>query len=1145
MADISVRKRIEAELRRRAASVRTEHPLSYGQRSMWLLNRMDPDSAAYNIAFAARAHGPVDPAALRDALRSLTGRHEALRTTFAERDGDTRQIVHGWLEPGWSETDASGWSPQRLREDVRAAYRQPFDVEHGPLIRATLWRTAPDRAVLLLAIHHLVADFRTLELLLDELGTLYLAERGRGDGRLPSGHAPYHEYVTWQRDYLAGERGSEAAAYWRERLSGELETTRWPAFHTDPEAAREPGASEYFQLDGELTKRVLAYARQENTTPYIVQLTAFQALIARYTGQDDVLVGAPVAGRTEPRFQRCAGYFTDPVVLRADLSGDPSFAELLRRTRSGVTEALEYQDYPFERLVQELSPRRTPGVNPVFQSMFVYQKPAVLPGLAALHWGDESPGGPAVAWADLELRPWRLPQQEGQLDLQLEVVEDGERLLGTLKYRPALFSPTAVRRLVENFSVLLSAALDDPARGVARLPLVAEPGAPRAAGAAPEPVVAADDSLLRRFEDSVAAHADRVAVRCGRRELTYRELDDLGTAWAAALHAHGVRSGDRVALLLEPSVETLVALIGTLKAGAAYVPLDPHHPPARLAFLFADCGASVVLTTRSLTGLLTEAPAGLRALCVDGEPPAGTGPFTRARPTAGDLLYTVYTSGSTGLPKGIDVEHRNVLSLVEAMREHVTPDPEAVWTLFHSTAFDVSVWELWGCLLTGARLVVVPADVARAPDAFRRLLVDEAVTHLNQTPSALHGLASEVAAAGSAGLVLRHTFACGELLSADLSRSALPWCGTLWNLYGPAETTVCVTAHAVRPEHCTGTSVPVGTPLANASVYILDARRQPVPGEVPGELYIGGQAVARGYLDRPELLAERYLPDPFADSGGRMYRTGDLARITADGLVEILGRVDNQVKISGYRIELEEIEAALDRQDGVDRSIVLVEGDGTTPGRRLTACVAPADPSAAPEEAHLRARLHDALPPYMVPTSFVFVDTMPLNPNQKVDRGELARRVGEIRAASAAARATAGPPAAGARRPGGRFEQEVAAVWRDVLRRDHVGPLDNFFDLGGTSLLLLQVHRRLRDIPDARPIGVSELFGHPTVASQAARLAPARQAPDDEPSGAATAHTGRDRTARRRAAHLGADRAALRRGHRARRTDTAGGEDDD
>ncbi|WP_405579621.1 non-ribosomal peptide synthetase [Streptomyces sp. NBC_01092] len=1145
MADISVRKRIEAELRRRAASVRTEHPLSYGQRSMWLLNRMDPDSAAYNIAFVARVTGPIDPAALRDALRSLAGRHEALRTTFAERDGDTRQIVHGWLEPSWAETEASNWSPQRLREEIRTAYRQPFDVVDGPPVRVTLLRTAPDRAVLLLVIHHLVADFRTLEFLLDELGTLYVAERGLGDGRLSSDNTPYHSFVAWQRDYLADGRGAGDAAHWRARLSGELETTRWPAFHTDPEAAREPGASEYFQLDGELTKRVLAFARQENTTPYIVQLTAFQALIARYTGQDDVLVGAPVAGRTDSRFRSCAGYFTDPVVLRADLSGDPSFAELVRRTRTSVTEALDHQDYPFERLVQELAPRRTPGVNPVFQTMFVYQKPVVFPGLAALHWGDESDGGPAVGWADLELRPWRLPQQEGQLDLQLEVVEDGERLLGTLKYRPALFSPTAVRCLIENFSVLLGAAMDDPSRGVATLPLVAEPGAPRAAGAAPAPVIGADDSLLRRFEESVAAHADRVAVRCGERELTYRALDDLGTAWAAVLRTHGVGQGDRVALLLEPSVETLVALIGTLKAGAAYVPLDPHHPPARLAFLFADCGASVVLTTRSLAGLLSEAPDGVRALYVDGEPPAGTLPFTPERPAAGDLLYTVYTSGSTGLPKGIDVEHRNVLSLVEAMREHVTPDPEAVWTLFHSTAFDVSVWELWGCLLSGARLVVVPADVARAPDAFRRLLVDEAVTHLNQTPSALHGLASEVAAAGSAGLVLQHTFACGELLSADLSRSALAWCGTLWNLYGPAETTVCVTAHDVRPEHCTGTSVPVGTPLANASVHILDARRQPVPAEVPGELYIGGQAVARGYLDRPDLLAERYLPDPFTGSGGgRMYRTGDLARITADGLVEILGRVDNQVKISGYRIELEEIEAVLDRQDGVDRSIVLVEGDSTPIGRRLTACVAPADPAAAPEEARLRARLHDALPAYMVPTSFVFVDAMPLNPNQKVDRGELARRVGEIRATSATARGTAGPPTV-TRPLGGRFEQAVVAVWRDVLRREGIGPLDNFFDIGGTSLLLLQVHRRLRELPGARPVGVSELFGHPTVASQAARLAPAGQPADDEPSAAGTEHTGRDRAARRRAAQLGTDRAALRRGHRAGRTDTAGGEDDD
>ncbi|MEV0256062.1 amino acid adenylation domain-containing protein [Streptomyces sp. NPDC050732] len=1129
---VTLRRRVEAELRRRAAPARAEHPLSYGQRSMWLLHRVDPAGASYHISFAARVRGAVDGGALHAALRSLAGRHEALRTTFAERDGDVRQVVHGWLEPGWQETDATAWDTDRLDAEVRAAYRQPFDGEHGPLFRAALFRTGADDAVLLLVVHHLVADFWSLELLIDELGTLYAGERDGTDTRLPEGNAPYRSFVAWQERFLAGEQGARAAAYWHDRLAGELDIVDWPRFRVEPDADPAAGASEFFRLDDELAKRVFAFARQENTTPYIVQLTAYQALVARYTGQDDVLVGMPVSGRTDPSFRGSVGYLADPVVLRGDLSDEPSFMELMRRTRTAVTEALEHH-YPFERLVEELAPRRMPGVNPVFQTLFVYQKPQRLPGLAALHWGAE-PGAdaPAVPWAGLRLLPHRLPQQEGQLDLMLEVAEDGERLLGTLKYRPAVFSAGAARGVIEHYTALLRAALDDPRTAVASLPPATGSGVPRAAGAAAEPVLDADDSLLRRFATVAGTHADRPAVRHEGTELTYRQLDGLGERWAGALRAVGTRHGDRVAHLLAPSPETVVALVGTVKAGAAAVCLDPHHPPTRLRAMLADCGATTVLTTRALAPLLDGADARVRFLYMDDSADDALDTRDVSEPpalTPDDLLYTVYTSGSTGTPKGIDVEHRNVLSLLDAMREHVEPDPEAVWCLFHSTAFDLSVWEHWGSLLSGACLVVVGAETARAPDALRRLLVAEGVTHLTQTPSALHGLAAEVAAHGAGGLRLRHTFSCGELLSAGTARSALDWCGTLWNCYGPAETTVWVTAQRVRAEDCRGASVPVGGPLANAALYVLDTHGRTVPAEVTGELYIGGQAVARGYVNRPRLLAERYLPDPFTGGAARMYRSGDLARVDADGLVEILGRADNQVKVSGYRIELEEIEAALDRVPGVDRSVVVVEGTG--PGTHsLTACVVPARPGAAPAEAELRAALQDALPPYMVPTSFVFPDRLPLNVNQKTDRSAVARLV-EAERARQLPRHSAAPAA------GSRMERAVAEVWRRVLRRDGIGRGDNFFEVGGTSMLLLQVHQQLREIPGAAPVAVSELFAYPTVAAQAGRLAPAAAARPAGPEG-----QGGRRAALRKAAARGGPQAALRRGHRARRDEAAGGD---
>ncbi|MFD6966949.1 amino acid adenylation domain-containing protein [Streptomyces sp. NPDC059949] len=1146
MNDRSTRAKVAALLRERAVAVRTPHALSYGQRSMWLLHRMAPDSAAYHIAFTARVEGGLDAGRFQEALLSLVARHPALRSTFGEVDGEDVQTVRGWLDPGFEETAAHGWPEERLRSAIEASYARPFTPQDGPLIRAALWHTASDETVLLLVVHHLVADFRSLELALGELSELYEALGEGRPARLSGTPAPYTDHVAHQRAFLAGEDGRRARQHWHRTLAGELPVTRWPAFRTDPGAEHSSGESIHFDLDDVLAKRLHAFARRENVTVYAVLASAFTVLVARTSGQEDVLIGTPVAGRTVPSAAGTFGYFTDPVVLRTDLGDRPSFTTLVRRTRRTVIEALEHQEYPFELLVEELAPRRAPGVNPVFQSMFIHQKPREFPGLAALHWG-ATPAGASmdpIPWGGVGLRPYRLAQQEGQLDLLLETIEDGDRLLATLKYRPTVFSARAAHDLVERFCMLLGAALEDPDRSVALLPFAEvrpQGGAARAARPAPT----AGDSLLRRFADSVARHADRPATRFRGRELTYRDLDESGAAWAERLRAEGVGPGDRVALLLEPSLHTVTAVVATLKRGAAYVPLDPHNPAARLRFLLADCGARVVLTTRNLAPLIEDADPDLRVLTMDEhEDPIGTGsvsgaPSDTPAPGAGDLLYTVYTSGSTGAPKGIDVEHGNVLALLDAMREHIEPDAGAVWTLFHSTAFDVSVWELWGSLLSGACLVVVPADVARAPDAVRALLVEERVTHLNQTPSALHGLAAEVGRRGSDGLVLRHTFSCGELLTAELARSSLGWCGTLWNLYGPAETTVCVTAHAVEAEDCGGVSVPVGVALSHAETYVLDAHRQPVPAEVTGELYVGGPAVARGYHNRAELNRERYLADPFTADGGRMYRTGDLARVNADGLVEILGRVDNQVKVSGYRIELEEIEAVLDRDPEVERSVVLVEG-AHDDGRRLTACVVPV-PGGRPEEAALRARLRGELPEYMLPASFVVLDALPLNPNQKVDRGELARRVAERRSAAPAAAAPAPVGAAG-------LERTVAGVWERVLRREGVGPTDNFFDLGGTSMLLLRVHSDLSELPGGSGLAVSELFAYTTVAAQARRLragerntagdpAPARAAgPDgDAPS------AGRRRAAMRR--NTGGNRAALRRDHRGQRDHTIGEND--
>ncbi|MFG6200627.1 amino acid adenylation domain-containing protein [Nonomuraea sp. JJY05] len=1048
-----------------------EGPLSPGQHALWITAQTHPDAAAYNIAFAARYTGALDPAALRRALALLVDRHPSLRTTFHDRDGEAFHRTHARLEPEVHEIEAAGWDEARLSSEADGCCARPFDLETGPLVRMMLLTTGPDTGVLLLVVHHLVADMWSLEVMIDELKALYLAGTGGPPARFGDRSCTYATYVRRQHAYLGSDEGRRARAYWHGKLAGAPMTTRWPVFGRQAGEAAGGASSIAFALGPELAARIRGLACDGHATPFTVCLTGFQELLRRYTGQDDVLVGVPVSGRTDPDLRDCVGYFADPVVLRADLRGRPSVRDVVARNQRAVAEALEHQDYPFEELVRELAPSREAGRNPIFQSMFVYHKARLAPELAAIHAGGDGAARRPVPWAGLELRPFRVAQQEDQHDLTLVLAEDGQDVLGTLRYRRSVLPDSAARRAAEDFLALLRATTAEP--DAALDDLVTEPVS---AGRENEAAgIADDDSIVTRFALAVTTHASRPAVRCDGVEIDYATLDELSSRWAAQLRSLGARPGRRVALLLPPSVDTVVAVLAVLKSGAAYVPLDPMNPPRRVRKMIADCGAVAVLTHRAAARGLDE--AGLNVVVMDGTVPPSPGD-TGPGPRAGDLAYTVYTSGSTGEPKGIDVEHRQVLGLLDAMRRHVTPDPEAVWTLFHSTAFDVSVWELWGALLSGARLVVIPGPIARDPERFLGLLVAERVTHLNQTPSALHGLDAAVERAGSAGLAIRHTFSCGELLPGPLALRSLAWCGTLWNLYGPAEATVCVTARRVSPSDCTGNGVPVGHALSNATLSVRDAQGHELPKGIVGELYIGGSAVARGYAGRPELTAARFVAAP-DDPGGRRYRTGDLAWVRADGQLEILGRVDNQVKVNGYRIELEEIEACLERDPAIAQAAVFVDGSGAD-DRRITACVVPAGGRSVDERA-LRSSLRTNLPEYMVPATIEFVPSLPLTINQKMDRRLLAEQVG--RACSAASRV-----ATVAGRGRDEMERLVAGVWAEVLRRDTVRDGDNFFDLGGNSLLLLQVHRRLVRAGAGRALTVADLFRHPTVSALAARL---------------------------------------------------------
>ncbi|MEQ0559638.1 condensation domain-containing protein [Amycolatopsis sp. NEAU-NG30] len=900
----------------RGVTPMTEHPLSYAQSSMLVLHRMDPDSAAYNVALTARFTGGFDPAAFHRALQSLAGRHAALRTTFSHAG---RQIVHDRLDPDFAELDASRWTGGELRDAVRAAYREPFALLTGSPLRVRAYRVAPGEAVVLLAAHHAVCDFWSLGTMLAELEQLYAAEVEQRPAELPENPKPYSDFVTYQRELIADERGARARAYWHSRLSGPLEPAEWPRFDLDP-ADTDGGDQFQFPLPPELAAEVFALAKAEAVTPYVVLLTAFQLLVGRYTGRRDVLVGSPFAGRTDPTLTDCVGNFVNSVVLRADLGDALSFREQLARTRRTVAEAFQHQDYPFELLVSELAPRRVDGRNPIFQAMFIYQKSGRHPAHAALHLADETV--PTAGWAGLSVTPFPLSKQDNQVELTLEVVHDGDRLAGVLKYRKSVFSPAAAGRAAEHYVTLLQAAVADPGRSVVNLPLLTE-----AAQHAPAPV-APDGSLAARFRQAAQQHAHRPAVRCDGDQLTYAELDELTGRWAARLRAEGAGPGSRVAVRLEPSLDAVVAIVAIQRAGAASVVLDPSSPAAP--------EACVVLTQPDLAGQ----PAGVPVLVM----------AETELPPSGDVACSGY--------EGFDVTHGDVLTRLESLREHV--DETAVVAFGHPA---VSELPLWSALLAGACVVVVPPGAT--PDFLHSLLVAERVTHLVLTPSALHGLSEVVQRTGTRGLALRHVFSTGEPLPAPLARTAREWCGTLWNTYAPAGTTVWVTAQPVGPEDCTGTTVPVGFPLADTGIHVLDEHGQPVPPEFTGELHLGG-------------------PPPLS-------RTGDLARVDSRGRLEILGH----------------------------------------PGADDANPVAVTGVAAAPSD----------------------------------------------------------------------HERRVAAVWQQVLNRRDIGREDNFFDIGGNSLLLLQVYELLSGDTADPPLKGSEMFRYPTVASLAARLGSADTGGRDRTSG--------------------------------------------
>ena len=1023
-------------------------PLSFAQQRLWFLAQLEPDSWFYNLSFGIRLTGPMDVAALQHSFLQVSRRHDMLRTTFSRLDGRPVQRIAGDVTVPFTMVDVSSPAGIGLEEEIRRLAteeaQRAFDIEQGLLWRVLVLRISEQDHVLLVTLHHVIADGWSLNLLLGDMVSAYGAMRAGRPSPFPPPRLQYVDYAAWQRGWLTGDVLDRELAYWKKTLHGAPAVLALQTDHPRPAVQTFRGARQILTLAPTLTTALHALSRRQGTTLFMTLLAAFQVLLHRYSGETDISIGSPIANRTTLEVEDLIGFFVNTIVLRTDLSGNPRFLDLLARVRETVLGAQDHQDVPFEHVVEALHPARDLSHAPLFQVMFALQ----------------TLGAQTLEVPDLNIDMLEIDPGSAKFDLSLELTLEPDGLTGFFEYNTDLFDPSTIQRMAAHLEQLLAAILAKPESRLAELSMMG--AAERATVVTQWNATARAYPMELTLPELIAAQAEAtpaaIAVQDDAGTLTYGELLARANQVAQALRAQGVGPETFVGIAMERSLDLVVGLLGILQTGAAYVPLDPSYPTDRLAFMLADSQVATLLTHEALVAQLGFSGP---TLCLDRDWPAIAQYPTTAPPvrfTAEHLAYVIYTSGSTGRPKGVMVRHGSVVNFLLSMQEELRLTADDVIAATTSVSFDIAVLELFLPLLVGAKTVVISREVVLDGQRLAQELVRVGATLMQATPSGWRILLS-------AATIPRVRVLCGgEAFPRDLAQEFLARRLDPWNLYGPTETTVwSMMARMTRVDE----AVPLGRPIANTQIYLLDSDFNLVPIGVPGELYIGGEGLARGYWQRPELTAERFIPDPFSvEPGSRLYRTGDQARYRADGTMEFLGRLDHQVKLRGYRIELGEIEHTLRQQPGIREAVVLArtEASGT---KRLVAYVTtegglPIDASS------LRQTLAQTLPEYMVPAILISLAQLPLTPNGKVDRKALP-------APEAEAQRTAAYVA-----PATDREERLAAIWRQVLGLTRVGRHDNFFELGGDSILALQV------ISHAKEAGLlltaRQLFQHQTIA---------------------------------------------------------------
>ena len=1014
-------------------------PLSFAQQRIWFLDQLQPGSPLYNIPAAVAVHGPLDISALKQSFSEVVRRHEVLRTTFTDVSGEPVQVIHVAAPVplpmrNLSELPAAD-RPAEVERLVSAEAQWSFDLSAGPLLRVGLLRLAEEEHVALINMHHIISDGWSVGVLIQEITSLYAVYTGRQPMELAELTIQYTDYAVWQREHLTGAVLEAQLSYWRTQLAGAPPVLELPTDRARSAVQSHHGATERVELSAELTSGLRELSRRSGTTLFMTLLAGFQSLLSRYTGQNDVVVGTAIAGRTQRETEALIGFFVNILVLRTNVSSEISFNELLQRVREVCLGAYAHQDVPFEMLVEEMQPERSLSHTPLFQVMFALQN---------------APRGDAEM-AGLTIRMLKAESETSKFDLLLNLREGAERLEGWIEYSTELFEGQTIRRMTAHFELLLRGMVAEPGRRVAELAILTE-------AEKRQLLVEWNDTqseypweqcIHELFEQQAARTPDAMALVFDGQRLSYRELNHQANRLARYLQQVGVGPEVRVGICVERSLEMVVGLLAILKAGGAYVPLDQTYPQERLSFMLEDAQVSVLVTHRGMSERFQE--SSLRVVCLNTEQnliAAQSSETPRAEVSADNLAYVIYTSGSTGRPKGVSVTHRAVNRLI-LNTNYINLNSSDRVAQASNPAFDAATFEIWGTLLNGALLVGISRDVSLSPSDFARQIEDERISVMFLTTALFNQVARNVPQAFRS---LRYLLFGGEAVDPRWVREVLSTGAPdhLLHVYGPTENTTFSTWYEVQDVTAEATTVPIGQAIANSQTYVFDQNQQPVPVGVAGELYLGGAGLARDYLNSPELTAQRFIPHSHSDEpGARLYGTGDLVRHRADGNIEFLGRVDHQVKVRGFRVELGEIETVLSAHTSIREALVLAFDDqaGT---KRLVAYLVGAE-GEPPAVAELRQQLREKLPEHMIPAAIVMLDELPLTPNGKIDRKAL--RAFDISNAEQEESYVA---------PRSPVEELLCSIWATVLGAERVSIRDNFFELGGHSLLATQVVSRIR-----------------------------------------------------------------------------------